>query len=217
MVTYANTFCANCLAVHPVGDHIDENLETKRRTKEIVFHLSLIFNRMGGGRARPVGLAITNAEASRPLIVGVLTAGPRTYVARSGGPGAAPAFDEALRQVLQSLPTLQIAGPVVVPVLTRGGTAIGAANIAGCHVPGSNVPLQCAAPKLIDAANRDPLAVMPYHMSEVWFDAHNYERATAVTATRSEATIAGVFTDHGHTRLSCATCQNVVPILMCPQ
>lgn len=217
MVTYANTLCQHCNAIHAPAIHIDENLETKRRTKEIVHHLSLIYNRQGGGRTVPAGAPqITNAEAERPYIIGVLKAGPLTFVAHSGG--ASATFTEALRRVTMTMPGLILAGPVVVPVQTRGGTPIAPAVIAGCQapLPGGNVPLSCAAPKLIDAANRNPAAIMPYFMSEVWVDVRNFERATAVTGARTELVIAGVHTDHGHSRQSCATCQNVVPILMCP-
>lgn len=215
MVTYADTHCQHCNAIHAPALHIDESLETKRRSKEIVHHLSLIYNRQGGGRVVPAGAPlITNAEADRPYIIGVLRAGPLTFVSHSGG--ASATFTEALRRITLTMPGLIIASPVILPVRTRGQTAIAPAVIAGCQAPGSNVPLSCAAPKLIDAANRNPAAIMPYSMSEVWVDVRNFERATAVTGARTEAIIAAVHTDHGHSRLSCATCQNVVPILMCP-
>lgn len=213
MLTYGNTNCQNCNGIHAVADHVTENLATKRRAKEIVFHLSQIWHKMGLARHLPGGGHITTNEARRPLIIGVLTAGPQTFVAHSGGP--ANAFNTAIQRIMVTLPGLIYAGNVTVPVATRGGTAVGAGIIAGCQAPGGNAPLSCAAPKLIDAANRDAAAVMPYHMSEVWFDARTYDRATVVTDARKEVNIAGVHTDHGRSRLSCATCVNVVPILMC--
>jgi hypothetical protein len=214
MVTYGNTHCRNCNTIHPQGSHVDESLETKRRAKEIVFHMSQIFLNQGLGRALPPGGApLVRRELERPTIIGVLVAGGRTHVANSGG--SSPFFNEAIRRIQRHIPNLIHVQTVIQPVLTRGRTQIPPATIANCQV--DNGPLQCAAPKLIDAANRTvgQNLRLHYSMSEVWFDASTFERSTVVTDRRNEAAIARVHTDHGRSRTSCQTCQNVLPMLLC--
>ncbi|MGO9337640.1 MAG: hypothetical protein ACLPY1_09050 [Terracidiphilus sp.] len=212
MVTYANTVCGTCLAPHAVNHHLTESLATKRRAKEIVFHLMQIYNKTGMGAG-----ALTNAEREARFVFGVLVAGAHTLVGVSGV--AVPAnFAMAVGRI----PGVNLVGAVAAPVRTYGGTVIAPGVIVACQAPGANVPLSCAAPKLIVAANLLHAAGgaaapnVPYAMSEVWCDPRQWERRTAVTATRNEAAINAVFTDHGQSRLSCATCQNLLPLLMCP-
>lgn len=215
MVTYANTKCINCDAVHPPVDWINESPATKRVLMEIVFQMSVIFNRQHGGRARPAAAPLSTAEVNRPVMVGVLIAGGLTFVAQSGGPH--PLFIEALRRVQLTRGGLTLAGAVPVGgVTTRGGTPIPQFNISACQAAAAPAPLSCAAPKLIHAAN---LMVPPgtaYTMSEVFYDARSEERATVVTATQSEALIYARHSGHGRSQVSCPTCENVVPYLMCP-
>lgn len=212
MVDYGNTMCRNCNAVHPPHEWVTESLQTKSQAKEIVFLLSQVFLNQGGGRQLPAGGPITNAEASRPLIIGVLIHAGVTYVANSGGPSQA--FNEVVRRIRLSKPALVRVQAAGANPTTRGGTAIGAAALAACQAPGGNMPLSCAAPKLIDAAIRAGGAGA-YAMSEVWFDARRFNQKITVTTARPEAMGAGIFTDHGQSRLSCATCQNVVPMQLC--
>jgi len=209
MRTYANTVCTNCAAIHPVAQQLTESLFTKRRAKEVVFQLMQIYRQTGAGAG-----ALTSAERKARFVFGVLVAGGQTFVGVSGT--ALPAnFTLAVGRI----PGVTVAGAVTSPVHTFGGTLLKAGTIAACQGEGGNIPLSCAAPKLIVAANALRAAQAfntPYAMSEVWFDPNQWDRRTVVTDSRKEVKIAEVFTDHGKSRSSCATCQALLPMLMCP-
>jgi hypothetical protein len=196
---------------YPRPSALTENLATKRRAKEIVFQLMQIYQQTGQGAG-----ALTAAQREARFVFGVLVAGTLTFVGVSGA-AVPPNFALAVRRV----PGVQAVGATVpLPVHTYGGTLLTPVVIAGCQAGGANAPLSCAAPKLIVAAtllHGVPGGVnVPYAMSEVWFDPKLWDRKTAVTNTRKEADLALVFTEHGQSRLSCATCQNLLPLLMCP-
>lgn len=209
MLTYANTMCTSCNAVHAPAQQLTESLATKRRAKEMVFHLMQIYQRTGAGAG-----ALTAAQREARFVFGVLVAGAQTYV---GVSGIAVPFNFTM--AVGRIPGVTAVGAVAPPVRTYGGTLIAQGAIAACQAPGANVPLSCAAPKLIFAANllhAAHAANAPYSMSEVWFDPRQWDRKTAVTDTRNELALAAVFTDHGQSRLSCGTCQALLPLMMCP-
>jgi hypothetical protein len=115
------------------------------------------------------------------------------------GVGTRPEFLTAA----QGMSNTVVCPDVAQPVQTRAGMTVPQDMIASCKV--DNEPLACAAPKLIDYANRHGYP-LPYDMTEIWVDPQ--------THTRFFKEKKG-FSIHGHTIESCRTCMNVVPMLMC--
>ena len=115
-----------------------------------------------------------------------------------------------------------LCGHVQRPVLSRGRREIADSQIKVCQV--DNKPLCCAAPKLVDYANRHGYP-MPYHMTEVWFDpnafrrrlktAPNYQSGSDLALWLKMRSDKFKFTEHGETRESCKTCKNLLPLLLC--
>jgi hypothetical protein len=117
------------------------------------------------------------------------------------GVGPRPKFDEAARGMGNTIVCPDV---VKQSVQTRGGRPVAVAQIDGCKV--KNEPLQCAAPKMINYANRHGYP-LPYSMTEAMFNPSTHKRFFGQHKG---------FTIHGHTVGSCETCQNIVPLLMCP-
>jgi hypothetical protein len=90
-------------------------------------------------------------------------------------------------------------------VHSRGGMKIPVEVIEECKV--KNEPLQCAAPKMIDYANRHGYP-LPYNMTEVMFNPSTHARFFGEHKG---------FTVHGQTIESCKTCENIVPLLLCKE
>ena len=176
------------------------------------------------------GQTLSRADREARFMVGVLLAGGLRLVAASGI--QVPA---SLTNAMASLPGYTLCTDVMKPVKSRGGVPIADNVIAACQI--DNVPLACAAPKLIDFANRRHLP-MPYHMSEIWFDPKTFRRKLDkvnprfeniyIKSTNFEDTFRDrlniwlkerdkvkVFTEHGDTRVSCDTCKGVLPMLLC--
>jgi len=89
-------------------------------------------------------------------------------------------------------------------------------TLAGVKVPpklideckAGNEPLTCAAPKMINYANRNHYP-LPYSMTEAMFNPSTHKRFFEQPHQYKG------FSVHGHSIESCRTCQNIVPLLMC--
>jgi hypothetical protein len=77
---------------------------------------------------------------------------------------------------------------------------------------GASEPGNCAAPRLIQMATEEPSVdterFQEWQMSEVMY--------LPITSARTREQSGGLVWTHGLTMHSCETCQNLVPILMCP-
>jgi hypothetical protein len=127
------------------------------------------------------------------------SAGLKVLIAYSGV-GGRPKFSEAASAM---------GNTIVCPdvnkqnVYTRAGIKVPVELIDQCKV--RNEPLQCAAPKMIDYANRHGYP-LPYSMTEAMFNPSTYKRFFEKQKG---------FTVHGHSIESCTTCENIVPLLLC--
>lgn len=139
---------------------------------------------------------------SENAMVGALVprgAGHKVLIACSGV-GVRPQFLEAAKGMSNT-----IVCPDVIKqnVYTRAGIKVPVELIDQCKA--GNEPLTCAAPKMIDYANRNHYP-LPYSMTEVMFNPSTHRRFFQQHKG---------FSVHGHAIESCPTCQNIVPLLLC--
>jgi hypothetical protein len=125
--------------------------------------------------------------------------GLKVLIAYSGV-GSRPKFNEAARGMGNTILCPDVNKQ---NVYTRTGVKVPVELIDQCKV--KNEPLQCAAPKMIDYANRHSYP-LPYSMTEVMFNPSTHQRFFKQHKG---------FTVHGHTIESCTTCENIVPLLLC--
>ena len=170
------------------------------------------------------GSGLTRNEREARFMFGVLLVPGRRPLAAASG----TSMPASMMAAVGLLPGFDLAGAVIHPVRGRGGALLDPGVIGRCKV--TNEPLACAAPKLVDHANRNAYA-MPYHMSELWFDPNasrrNLRRAPVFEREFQAGNInsfsdwlalrrtARVWTEHSDTRESCDTCKNVLPMLLC--
>ena len=145
---------------------------------------------------------LTRGEREARFMFGVLVCPSRQLLAACSGMATPASFKAALRADTR----FTLCEDVKRPVLCRGKRGVANGQIGACRF--DNVPLACAAPKLVDYANRQGYA-MPYHMTEVWFD----PKVARWNSKNQEKP--PKFTDHGETRTSCETCKRVLPLLLC--
>jgi hypothetical protein len=126
-------------------------------------------------------------------------AGHKVLIACSGM-GARPKFIEAARGMGNTIVCPDVDKQ---SVYTRAGIKVPTDLIDKCKA--GNEPLTCAAPKLINYANRNGYP-LPYSMTEVMFNPKSHKRFFEQHKG---------FSVHGHTIESCQTCQNIVPLLLC--
>lgn len=118
------------------------------------------------------------------------------------GVGGRPLFEAAARGMSNTIVCPDVRKD---NVYSRGGIKIPVEAIDECKV--NNEPLQCAAPKMIDYANRHGYP-LPYNMTEVMFNESTHVRFFKQNKG---------FTVHGQTIESCKTCENIVPLLLCKE
>ena len=124
---------------------------------------------------------------------------PKVLIACSGF-GVRPRFDEAAKGMGNAIVCPDVGKQ---SVRTRGGATVSVKMIDQCKV--DNEPLSCAAPKMIDYANRHYFA-LPYSITEVMFNPSTHKRFFEKRKG---------FTVHGHSIESCKTCEKIVPLLLC--
>jgi hypothetical protein len=137
----------------------------------------------------------------RCMVGALVPKGPRFKVLIAySGVGRRPKFDEAARGMDNTIVCPDVKKQ---NVHTLAGFKISLELIDLCKV--NNEPLQCAAPKMIDYANRHNYP-LPYSMTEVMFNPSTCERFFKQHKG---------FTVHGQSIESCKTCENIVPLLLC--
>jgi hypothetical protein len=188
---------------------------------EVLTALMLITNKEGAG-------ALIRAEREARFMFGVLISANRPIIVAGSGRITPP----TLMKAMTGDGRFTLVGDVITkPILCRGGREVDPGQIKTCEM--ENQPLCCAAPKLVDYANRHGYT-MPYHMTEVWFDPKTFRKKLDKVDPQfssihwKDHTVedkidiwmkmrlkAHVFTDHGDTRESCNTCKGVLPLLLC--
>lgn len=186
---YGTGDCPVCGNLHAYQQTLLESGGSKAYVEVLLAHLQREAGDTWGGK-----------KSGRYMIGALVPKDPKLKVLIAcSGEGNRPEFLLAA----QGMGNTVVCPDVTRPVLTRAGLPVLAELIASCKV--DNEPLACAAPKLIDYANRHGYP-LPYDMTEIWVDPQTYVRFFEAKKG---------FTIHGHTIESCKTCMNVVPMLMC--
>jgi len=216
-ITYgADSLCTLCNN----GRESHEVFETELSRAAAVEVLALVMKFTDPSRPGRVGGALRDAR----FMLGVLLVPGREILVAASGDKT----PDTLIQALAGDPRFRLCSRVpTLPLICRGGAEI--KPLHSCKVErDGNRPLLCAAPKLVDYANRHAYT-MPYHMSEVWFDGKTFRRAIHRTpvmqpgaqlpmetgAWLTSRLQRRIYTDHGETRESCSTCKGVLPLLLC--
>jgi hypothetical protein len=194
---YGSGFCAHCGARHAAGAQLRETPRSRFRLVQLMAEMSTTFQ--AGGRP------LVHAGAGQKFMLGLLIAGGRTYVATSGGNLANAAFVAAAgRKGYTICPARR---PLVGVNRSAGGRAIPAGQYMAMQAAGASPAGDCAAPRMIQRA-LELGAVNPagWEMSESYYQPNTDRRL------RDDSCWV-----HGLSAHSCKTCENLVPLLLCPR
>lgn len=197
-LVYGDGPCMLCNA--PDATH--EIRETPQSRFKLMQFMAEISTRLTPGEP-PV---ITGAS-SHNFMLGLLMCGGNTLVAASGNNDNKPFLIDAAQRMGYTH-CVRHTGPMV----TRTDRQLTSDEVASCEVQGASGPGFCAAPKLISAAislgyhRNTPVA--QWQMSEIMFQPNTERRTRGMERGQ-------VAYDHGLSQASCATCRNLIPMLMC--
>lgn len=194
MMTYGNTACATCGGAHAAAEWIQESSQSRFRLMQLMMKM----------RLEPAALAANNAANQAPRMFGILLTPNRNYAAHSGQTNnlATPFLAKAQGLGYTLCQERTANGGTH---YSQGGYQVSAHSYSNALRPGGYPPGCCAAPRLIEQALEDhrangwPINLTQWHMSEVMYQPNTVGNWT-----------------HGLTAPSCATCQALVPLLLCP-
>jgi len=150
---------------------------------------------------------VMNAGAGQKFMIGLLITPAATLVATSGGNLNNGSFVAAAgRKHYQICPARKATVGVHQSVV---GRVIPAGQYMSMQAGGASPAGDCAAPRLIERAfelNAAPRNLAAWAMSEVFYQPNTQRR------TRDD-----LYWVHGLSAHSCATCANLVPLLLCPR
>ena len=220
-ITYGSD--RSCQICHgpPEQHELFETELSQAAAMEVLASLMLLTDKSGPG-------GLTGGQREARFMFGVLISPNKPILVAGSGRVTPPTLMRAMAGDIR----FTLVGDVITkPVLCRGGREVDPGQIRACER--ENQILCCAAPKLVDYANRHGYT-MPYHMTEVWFDPKLFRRKLEKVEIQfsnihwKDHTLedkldiwmkmrlkAQVFTDHGETRESCNTCKGVLPLLLC--
>lgn len=194
--------CPRTNRPHALASQIRETQRSRFVLMQLIAEMSTAMSGAGGGIARPV----MHAGAGQKFMLGVLLTGGATYVAASGSNNGNNALVTAcMRKGYTLCPPRSATGGVHHAV---SGRVIPAGQYMSMQAPGASRAGDCAAPRLIEQAIATPAALANranWAMSEVFYQPN--------TARRAQDDLYWV---HGLSAHSCATCENLVPLLLCP-
>lgn len=202
MPTYGSTYqvygshaCGNCGVPHARFMHVKET--SRSRFKLMHFMAEITARHQNGG-------IFTHNMGSQRFMLGLLISGNQILVAASGNNNN------------KITATANALGYTVCPAIvntagnrSRVNRLIPQPQYAGTQVMGDPNPGNCAAPRLIQHATTLPAVKAnwrAWEMSEVFFHPKTSHR-----------TASAPYWVHGLSAHSCGTCENLVPILMCPR
>jgi hypothetical protein len=148
---------------------------------------------------------VTGAGRAK-FMLGLLTDGTTTLVATSGKNMNNAAFVRVAK--LKGYTICPPRGPAVGTNTSLGGRTISNNDYENCQGADANRPGECAAPRLIQRAFEIPALMRnraQWAMSEIFYQPNSEKRLEQ-----------DLYWVHGLTAHSCATCENLVPVLMCP-
>ena len=201
---YGAGVCPNCGVAHAPAFQIKESQRSRFKLMQFMAEMSTILTATPSiGPSRP---PLVHAGAGQRFMLGILISGASTLVAASGNNHTRHDFERVaqMKGYTTCPPRKAMEGFNVSAVGRRIPTGqYMATQRAGASPPGS-----CAAPRLIQKAFSIPaIAVNRQHweMSEVFYQPNTERR------TRNDP-----YWVHGLSAHHCATCDNLVPLLMCP-
>ena len=195
--------CPNCHRIHAPQYQINETQSSRFRLMQFIAEMSTILT-----PAPPIGPSrppIMHGSARQKYMIGVLISGGTTLVAASG-----TNHNKADFQRVANMKGYQICPPrkALLDINTSlGGRQIPAGQYMATQRGGASPPGDCAAPRLIQQALSVPALAGNYNnwaMSEVFYQPNTQRR------TRDDP-----YWVHGLSAHHCATCDNLVPLLMC--
>ncbi len=194
---YGNGRCGLC-NLRGRTHEIHETRQSRFRLMQFLAEMSTDF---GGGH-----FTITGA-GSHNFMMGLLMCGGHTLVAASGNNDNKPFIINAANRKGYTHCVRHVG-----PMITRSNLQLTAAQVQACQAPGASGPGYCAAPKLISRAialnYHQTTDVSQWQMSEIMYQPNTDRRTRALERNQ-------VAYDHGVSQASCATCHNLVPMLMC--
>lgn len=200
-LSYGNTGCSNCGQPHAIAYHIPETPQSRFKLMQFIAEMGTI--------NAPGHAPVVNAGAGQKFMVGLLIAGGRTLVTVSGNNLLSGAFvDAARRKGYEICPARK---PLVGVHKTFSGRVVPAEQYGAAQAAGASGAGDCAAPRLIERAfelfpvGSAARAANTWAMSEVFYQPN--------TARRTRDDLLWI---HGLSAYSCATCANLVPLLLCP-
>jgi hypothetical protein len=150
---------------------------------------------------------IVHAGAGQKFMLGLLIAGPHTFVATSGNNLGNASFVAAANAKGYTIcPPRSYSTGVNFSVV---GRAIPAGQYMSMQAANASPAGDCAAPRLLQQAFQTlgaPHQPNTWEMSEVFYQPNTQRRTSD-----------NLYWMHGLSAHSCATCQNLVPMLLCPQ
>lgn len=165
------------------------------------------------------------ANATGEFMLGLLVCPEKTFVAASGSGLANNAFQGVA--AMKGYTVCTAVSATTHPRRSLIGTQITEAAYAATRAPNAPEPGNCAAPRLLQMAFRDPAVDKRRHaewqMSEIFYlpgtDARSRrqnEGLVEIPGGYMRDASKDLYWTHGATAESCATCDRLVPLLLCP-
>jgi hypothetical protein len=201
--TYGGTICPRCNVAHQAQWQIRERLRSRFKLMQFIAEMATTMH-TGPNQIAPA--PYIHAGAGQKFMIGLLDTGALTLVAASGGNLNNQAFMQAAQRKGYTIcgPRKATLGNHV-SIVNR---PIPAGQYMSMQAQGASPPGDCAAPRLIERALElfpAPRNIAGWTMSEVFFQPN--------TARRTRDDLHWV---HGLSAHHCATCANLVPLLLCP-
>lgn len=201
---YGAGVCPNCHAAHVPTFQIQESQQSRFRLMQFMAEMSTILTAVPSiGPTRP---PVVHAGAGQRFMLGILISGVTTLVAASGNSHTRRDFVRVagMKDYMICPPRKALQGPNT----SAAGRQIPIGQYMATQRAGASPPGDCAAPRLIQQALSMPALaanLQRWEMSEVFYQPNTERR------TKSDP-----YWVHGLSAHHCATCDNLIPLLMCP-
>jgi len=199
--------CSLCRQPHAVPLHVKESSASRFKlmqfAAELMSHTSAV---------PPPNIAVTGENR---FMLGLLISGRNVLVSASGDNSRRGNKVQAKLVPIAKLKGYTLCPPIdrTVAQTSRVGRTISVAEYAGAQAAGAAPPGLCAAPKLIHYACSVPALKenwANWEMSEVFYLPDTKKRTPKPGKNAPRWT-------HGLSAPHCATCNNLIPLLMCPR
>lgn len=203
---YGAGICPNCQTTHSPQYRIKETQKSRFKLMQFMAEMSTILTPTPKTGVRKKAPVVIHAGARQKYMVGILISGGRTLVAASGNNHHKGEFVRVAKMKHYHIcpPRRALSGNNKSVV----GRQIPNGQYMATQRAGASVAGNCAAPRLIQEALSMPALAKNYQnwkMSEVFYQPN--------TARRTKDNLYWV---HGLSAHHCETCDNLVPLLMCP-